>query len=91
MSGDHAIAQWRYPPGSGKHRRLSHIQRQPQPVNRSPYLIGLNHDIYGMPLTLRFLKRVRDERKFSSPQALKEQISIDCDITLEINHKAHQP
>ena len=55
------------------------------------HIIGLNHDIYGMPLTLRFLKRVRDERKFSSPQALKEQISIDCDITLDSHHKAHQP
>lgn len=49
------------------------------------HIIGLNHDIYGQPLTLHFLRRLRDERRFHSPQALKEQLSIDLDQTIALN------
>ena len=52
------------------------------------HIIGLHSDIYDQPLTLRFLKRLRDERRFSSPQALKEQLIIDSDQTIALNKKS---
>ncbi len=52
------------------------------------HIIGLHRDIYDQPLTIRFLKRLRDERRFNSPQALKEQLAIDSDQTIQINNKS---
>lgn len=52
------------------------------------HIIGLHRDIYDQPLTLRFLRRLRDEQRFTSPQALKEQLSIDSVLTLDINNKS---
>lgn len=49
------------------------------------HIISLDHDIYGLPLSLRFLKRIRDERRFDSPQALRDQLAADLDYILEIN------
>lgn len=51
------------------------------------HVIGLDRDIYGATVTLRFLQRLREERKFDSPQALRDQLAADCDITLHINRK----
>ena len=42
------------------------------------HILDFNHDIYGLPLLLRFVRRIRDERKFPSLEALREQIVIDC-------------
>ena len=36
-------------------------------------------DIYGLPLTLRFLRRIRDERRFPSLDALRTQLLLDRD------------
>lgn len=41
------------------------------------HIIGFSGDLYGQELTLRFDKRVRDVKKFSNEDALKEQIEID--------------
>lgn len=38
---------------------------------------GLNHDIYGEKLVLKFVKRIRDIKKFSSPKELAEQVHKD--------------
>ena len=43
------------------------------------YLIDFSGDIYDLPLCLEFLQRVRDERKFPSVEALKEQIARDVE------------
>lgn len=53
------------------------------------HIIGLDSDIYDMPLTLRFLQRVRAERRFASLQELSEQLSTDRKITLEINSNTY--
>lgn len=49
------------------------------------HIIGLDRDIYGMTLTLRFIQRVRDEQRFSSPEALSAQLEADRESTIEIN------
>ncbi len=41
------------------------------------HILDFDEDIYGLPLRLRLLRRVRDERKFSSLEALKEQLVQD--------------
>jgi riboflavin kinase/FMN adenylyltransferase len=41
------------------------------------HILDFDEDIYGLPLQLRFLRRIRDERKFPSLEALKEQLERD--------------
>ena len=41
------------------------------------HILDFDEDIYGLPLRLRFLRRIRDERKFPSLEALREQLVED--------------
>ena len=41
------------------------------------HLLQYQGDLYGAPVELYFLRRLRDERKFSSPEALREQLRQD--------------
>ena len=43
------------------------------------HLIGFDADLYGSRLRLQFEARVRDEQKFSGPEALVEQIRKDVE------------
>ena len=42
------------------------------------HILDFDEDIYGLPIGLRFLRRIRDERKFPSLDALKEQLARDA-------------
>jgi len=41
------------------------------------YLMNFSSDIYGQPIKVQFLKKIRDEKKFSSPLELTRQIQKD--------------
>ena len=41
------------------------------------HILDFDQDIYGLPLRLRFLRRIRDERKFPSLEALRRQLEAD--------------
>ena len=41
------------------------------------HILDFDQDIYGLPLTLRFLRRIRDERRFPSLDALRSQLLED--------------
>jgi len=41
------------------------------------HILDFDEDIYGLPMQLSFLRRIRDERKFPSLEALKEQLVKD--------------
>jgi riboflavin kinase/FMN adenylyltransferase len=41
------------------------------------HLFDFSEDVYGKPLTIKFLKRLRDEKKFPSLAALAEQLGKD--------------
>ncbi|OFZ18415.1 MAG: riboflavin biosynthesis protein RibF [Bdellovibrionales bacterium GWB1_55_8] len=41
------------------------------------HLIGVTQDLYGKPLEVRFLRKLRAERRFKGMTELKEQISLD--------------
>ena len=42
------------------------------------HILDFSEDIYGLPLRLRFLRRIRDERKFPSLDALRQQLELDA-------------
>ena len=48
-------------------------------VTVETHIFGINQDLYGAPLRIGFVQRLRDERAFESIDALREQISADCD------------
>ena len=41
------------------------------------HILDFDQDIYGLPMQIRFLRRIRDERKFPSLEALKTQLTED--------------
>ena len=41
------------------------------------HILDFDQDIYGLPLTVRFIRRIRDERKFGSLDRLREQLLLD--------------
>ena len=41
------------------------------------HILDFDQDIYGLPLTLRFASRIRDERKFDSLEELRKQLEQD--------------
>jgi len=56
----------------------------PQAAGRSPlalevHLLDFARDLYGCPVRVEFVQRLREERRFSGPDALKEQIAQDVE------------
>ena len=41
------------------------------------HILDFDEDIYGLPLTITFLRRLRDEVHYPSLEALKEQLTLD--------------
>ena len=52
------------------------------------YIFDFDGDLYGDVLRVRFLHRIRDERKFASIDELKNQIAKDSNVAL--NYFAHR-
>jgi riboflavin kinase/FMN adenylyltransferase len=48
------------------------------------HLIEFNQDIYGQKIRVNFIKRIRDEKKFDSLEALSDQIKRDVAAAAEI-------
>lgn len=46
-------------------------------VTVETHILGLDADVYGATLSLSFIQRLRDERKFPDVDALREQIAAD--------------
>ena len=44
------------------------------------HILDFDEDIYGLPLRIRFRRRIRDERKFPSLDALREQLIADAAV-----------
>jgi riboflavin kinase/FMN adenylyltransferase len=49
----------------------------PAPVVET-HIFDFDRDLYGRPLRLLFVQRLRDERAFADVDALREQIAADC-------------
>jgi len=48
-------------------------------VSIETHIFELDRDLYGAPIRVGFVQRLRDERTFESLDALKTQIQADCD------------
>ncbi len=64
------------------HRGMLNIGRRPtvvssDVVNLEVHILDFQQDIYDKIITIRFMSRVRDEQKFESVEALKEQLKND--------------
>ena len=46
-----------------------------------------SYDLYGKEIRVEFLERIRDEKKFPSPEKLIKQLNIDKQICLELQGK----
>jgi riboflavin kinase/FMN adenylyltransferase len=44
------------------------------------YILDFNGDLYGHELTIEFVRRLRDELRFETPDALKAQIESDVTV-----------
>lgn len=60
---------------------------QEYPLSIEAYLMEFNGDIYGHPISLSFLTKLRDEQRFESLEALVAQINKDRDQAYEIARK----
>ena len=53
-------------------------------INSETYLIGYQGDLYGKPLTVRFLQFLRPEQPFANVEELKAQIARDAEKASQI-------
>jgi len=55
--------------------------QSPQPrLQVEAHLLDLTADLYGQEMEIAFVEKLRDEQKFSSRQALREQIQRDIEM-----------
>ena len=73
-------------PDGQRHKAAISVGRRPtfyDPASASvlveAYLLDFEADLYGEPARVAFKKRLRDERKFDSIDALKAQMAHDVD------------
>ncbi len=65
------------------HRAAVNIGVRPTMQNSTPrlhveaHLLGFSGELYGQEMELAFIEKLRDEKQFPSPEALKEQIAKD--------------
>lgn len=50
------------------------------PISVEAYLFDFDGDIYGQPISLSFVERIRDEKRFDSLDALVAQIKKDSEV-----------
>jgi len=81
VPGDGVYAVRAWPPGSASYPAATNIGPNPtfgeQDRKIEVHLIGFQGDLYGQPLAIDFLDRIRDTRKFASAAELRDQIRGD--------------
>ena len=68
-------------PGGGTYAAMTNVGTNPtvggEALSIESHLLDYDGDLYGKRLTVSFLSRIRDEQKFASVEALKEQLVRD--------------
>jgi len=71
---------------SKSHQGMAYIGTKPTFQGREKgievHIFGLNKNIYDKDIIIKFLKRIRDDKKFDSISDLKNQLKIDKEETL---------
>jgi riboflavin kinase/FMN adenylyltransferase len=57
------------------------FETEPVPSRVETFILDFDQDIYGTDIRVEFIKRLRDEQKFSGIDELIKQIGIDIEIT----------
>jgi len=69
-----------------KHKAVINIGCRPslgnRPVGLEAHLLNFDGDLYGKKLSVEIMSRLRDEVKFDSVEALKEQIKQDVSFCM---------
>ncbi len=52
------------------------------------HILDFDEDIYNAQISVEFLKKIRNEKKFDSPELLKQQIQKDVDIARSYIHES---
>lgn len=74
-------------PEGGVRRAVANVGRQPTVASDAPrrlevHIPGFQGDLYGSRLAVRFLRRLRPEKKFESTELLRRQIALDINDAL---------
>ena len=87
LPGDGIYATWAYL-GHERYMAATSIGTNPTfgPGERTveTFLLDLQEDLYGKELRLEFIHRLRDEMRFESVEALKQQIDLDVGATRKV-------
>ncbi len=72
-------------PGDDIHRAIMNIGHRPTVDNGNDdtlevHVLDYDGDLYGKTVVVKFLKRLRDERKFDSIALLREQLEADASV-----------
>jgi riboflavin kinase/FMN adenylyltransferase len=59
-------------------------------VSAETHIFDFTQDIYGKPIKINLLKHIRDEKKFSGPSALVQQIRLDIEEAHEVLRQAQK-
>ena len=87
IPADGIYAAWAYV-GEGRHMAATSIGLRPtfdnQPRAIEAFLLDFTGDLYGKRIRLEYVRRLREELKYDTIEALLEQIRIDVDQTRAI-------
>jgi riboflavin kinase / FMN adenylyltransferase len=85
LPADGIYAGWYVTPDGVRHATAISLGKRPTFYERADaslleaHLIDFDGDLYGQPARVQFVKRLRDELKFDSVEALVEQMALDVD------------
>jgi FAD synthase len=67
---------------------IANVGRRPtvngERVQLEVHLFDFNDSIYGEQVCISFQHKIRDEKKFTSLDELKQQIKIDCELARKL-------
>lgn len=95
VPGDGIYATWALLPSGMAYASATSIGLRPTFGGRSrvveSYLIDFEGDLYGQSMTLEFVAKLRDERKFDGREPLMDQMRRDTDQAREILNQRGRP
>lgn len=72
----------------GVYRAITNVGRNltfgAEKVTVETHLLGFSGELYGKALTISFLRRLREDRKFATMEALRDQIALDAETALHV-------
>ena len=82
-NGVYAVDVWSEPEGISRRRAMLNIGTRPtfdgKGITIEVHIPDFASDLYGKPLTISFISKIREERRFHSPEELVEQLNKDLE------------